>query len=232
MVEQVALRAGAVQRADGIEHVDHAQRKRGSDEHHGERAAVVTGDTQILREVKALIEHRAGRIFAPCRKRVERVGDRNVAEQRFRSVHAAGIRNAGKPVIQHRRTEDAPQHRALHLLFGEDRDGEHAQKRDERGEHAAVCVVYGVIRQESRIAEDIEGDKGRQRAVVIDDDARLLHADEGDEQAYADGDRVAHARGDRLKDLAAQPRRRQDQEDDAVQKRKDHAVRIRQPRPA
>lgn len=230
MVEQVALRAGAVQRADGIEHVDHAQRKRGSDEHHGERAAVVTGDTQILREVKALIEHRAGRIFAPCRKRIERIGDFDTTEQICRIANTCRVRDARKPVIQHRRTEDAPQHRALHLLFGEDRDGEYAQNRNDRREHAAHRTI--VIGEEFVCAEDIEGDKGRQRAFVIDDDARLLHADEGDEQSDADGDRVAHARGDRLEDLAAQPRRRQDQEDNAVQKRKDHAVRIGQPRPA
>ena len=181
-----------------------------------------------MREVEAFIEHGANGIFAPRGERAEGVGYAYVVEHCGSGRHVAAVGYAREHIIEHRRTQKTPQYGAFNVLFRENGYGNYACNSHDCGHHSAHRSR--IVSHKFARAEHVERYEARQGAVVFDNDARLLHTYEGDEQAYAHGHRVAHRRGNGLENLLPESRYREKQENNAVQKYEYHRVGVSQPR--
>ena len=214
--------------AYGVEHIYHAQRKCGSYQHNRQRTAVIGAGGEVLIEVEAFIEHHAHRVRAPGFERVYGVGQGYVVEHIYRALRTCAHRYARKDIIKDRRPQQAPQYRALYVLFGQHRYYHHADKRDYRGEnaaHGAVCIGH-----ERGIVEQIEGYESGQSRRFVYYDARLLQADKRYKQTYAHGDRVSDARGNGFENLAPESRKGEYEENNAVYEHEHHTVCVSQTR--
>ena len=221
-IQQVALGACAVQRAYRIEHIYHAEGDGRNYENDYERARAVALGAEVMREIEALVEYDADGIFAPGGERVEGIFYVDVCEHSRSRRNVCAVSYAGEHVVEHGRAQKTPQYRAFNVLFRENGDCDYADQSNDCGKHAADRA--GRVGHKFARAEHVEGDEARQSAVVIYDNARLLHADECDEQTYADGHRMAHRGGNGLENLFAQTRYRKEQENNAVQKHEHHGV--------
>ena len=228
-IEKVALGTCAVERADGIEHIYHAQGQGGSYEHDDERTDVVVAGIKVCVEVETFVEHCARGILSPRNKRIEGIGDGYVGEDCLSRSDVCSISDCKQYVIEHGGTENTPEYCALNILFRENDNSKYADNGDYCGEHTAH-VAANVGHERGVFIEDVETYKARQRAAVVDDYARLLHAYEGDKHAYTHGYGMTNARGNGLEYALPQTRNRQDEEYYAVEKGKHHAVCICKPR--
>ena len=214
LVEQAACGAGAVERAEGVEHVDHAEGEHRRQQHDDKRADAVGVD--IGGEIKAGLEHGEEGLRAEVAERAEEVA-------RQVGGHGAGIeaghRQQTHGVVHDGRTEDAPQHRAAHLLLAHGADGEHGQNRDEHGEDR---------RPRLRAGEHVEGVQRHAGGGAVHDDARVLQTDERDEQADTGGDGHLDGVGDGVEDEFAQAGDGQQDEDDAVKQHQHEGIGVAQ----
>ena len=122
-------------------------------------------------------------------------------------------------IVEHRTAEHAPQDSALDLLLGQRADDEHGDQGDEHREDACPCGAAG---------KDVEGSEVDERCAVVNDDARVLKADEGDEQADAGGNGRLDRGGNGVEDHLAQAGDGQQDEDDAIDQNQNQRVCVAQ----
>ena len=214
LIQHVAGRAGAVQGAQGVEHIHHAEGQHGGQQHHHESAGAVGGNEGG--EVKAGLEHRAEGLGAEIAEGAEEVGGQVGGDGRGIE---AGNGDQTHHIIHHGSAQDAPQHRTADLLLAHGADGEHGQQSDQHGEDGGPGLFAG---------EHVEGVQVHAGGGIVDHDAGILQADEGDEQADTGGDGRLDLVGDGVEDDLAQTGNGQQHEDDAVKQHQHQGVGIAQ----
>ena len=127
--QHVASGAGAVERAQRIEHIDHAERQHRGKEHDDEVAGAVLSNVRA--EVEALGEDLAECLRAEILESAEEIGGQ-VGCDIGRIELGNGDEADG--IVEHRTAEHAPQDSALDLLLGQRADDEHGDQRDEHRE--------------------------------------------------------------------------------------------------
>lgn len=170
----------------------------------------------VRAEVKAFGEDLAERLGAEVLERAE-----EVRGQVGRDSGGIEIRNSDEAddVVENCAAEHAPQDRALDLLLGHGADGEDRDDGDEHREDGRPGGGAG---------EDVEGREVDESRAVVHDDARVLQADEGDEQADTGGDGGLDRSRDGVEDHLAKTRDRQQDEHDAVNEDEHEGVRVAQ----
>ena len=207
--EHISAAAGAVERAERIEHVDDAERERGGCEREDEPADAVTLHSEVAAEVKALGEDLAECHIAEIAEGVQRVqGD--AGEE---VLVKAGDGEAQR-VIDDCAAEDAPEDRAADAALAQHRDGDERPDSHEDGHNGAP----------SRAAEQIQGHEPDAGRRIVHDDAGVLKAEEGDKQTDTGGDRRLDRRGDGVEDEAAQAGDGQQDENNAVRQHEKQRV--------
>lgn len=199
--QHVAAGAGAVQRAEGIEHIDHAEGQGRRDEDDDQVCRAMGAD--IGAEVEAFREDLAEGHLAEIAERADEVDLQRGAE-----VAIEAGNGQAEHIIQGCAAEDAPQDSAAHALLGQDGDEHEGQNGDDHG-HDGRPADIGIV-------EQVEGAEGNAGAGILRDEADILQAEERDEQANACGDGLADGVGDGGEDLLAQAGDGQQDEDEAV----------------
>ena len=212
--QHVAGRAGAVQRAKGIEHIDHAECKHGGEEHNDEVAHAVLGNVRA--EVEAFGEDLAERLCAELLECTEEIGGQVGSDSGSIEIRN---RDEADDVVENCAAEHTPQNSALDLLLGHCADGEDRDDGQDHREDVGPCRGAG---------EDVEGREIDERCAVVHDDTGVLQADERDEQADTGGDRGLDSGRDGVKDHLAQAGDGQQDEDDAVNQNENQRVCVAQ----
>ena len=217
LVEQIALCASAVERSDGIEHIDHAEGKRSGYDEQNKR----TRAAFVPRKVKALHEYLTDRLRSPILERVERILNGDSLEQFYAYGVVPGAAQSHERIVRNSRSENTPENGTLDVLFRENCNRKHAEERKDGTNYRAVREA---------LRKHVEGGKGYERGIAVDDNARVLHTDKGDKQTDTDGNSVPYACGNGLENLLSQSRYGENNKDNAVEQSEHHRVRIGKPR--
>ena len=213
IVEQAALLAcrlaGAHQRADRIEHIDH----RKGDER-GDKVEDLIGGYPL----EAVDEYLPRRLCTEIGKSLQGIGEGDAVKHRNAVGRAHCRADAHKGIIQHRTADDADDHSRLDFQLGKNGDHQQGKNRDDRGDHRLPA--------DGKDAQ-IEGNQPDFRAGIrLHDDSGVLHTDERDEQADARGDRDADRRRNGADDHFARADNREDEEQNARTKDDEESIRI------
>lgn len=210
IVEQTALLArrlaGAHQRADGIEHVDHGERDQRCDE----IEYLIAADA-----LEAVDERLTEGLRAEVGKRLQRVIEGNFFEHFLRGSIADREGDRREDIIQHGAADDAEQHGTLDLQFREDGDDQEGEQRDGCG-HGSKSV--------EPVRQNVKGNEFDEGGVVVDHNARLLQTDKRNEQTDARGNRQANRRGNGADDHFARADDRENEEQNARAKHDEQRV--------
>ena len=167
-------------------------------------------------EVKAFGEDLAECLRTKLFERAKEIGGQ--VGRNSRSVEV-GNRNEADGIIRDCAAEHAPEDCTLDLLLGHCADGKHSDDRQQHREDRSPG---------RRAGEDVEGGEVHECCAVVDDDARVLEADEGDEQADTGGDGRLDGCRDGIEDHLAKAGDGKQNENDAVNEDENKTVRVAQ----
>ena len=208
LIQHVCLRSGAVQGADGVEHIDEAER---NDEHDcGEDAAELRACERTLPSVS--LEHTGDADRAEILKGLADL------------AHVEGRGRAGKEIVQNGNACDADEHAALDVVLFKNRD----DKQAEEGEQSRHKRLYAVnfVEECACLQCAVDIDELNERVLVSLDDADILEAEESDEQTDTGRDCFLEAVRKSLCDLDAETRDREQQEDKTGNQNDDEACMV------
>ena len=208
LVQHVCLRSGAVQGADGVEHIDEAER---NDEHDcGEDAAELRACERTLPSVS--LEHTGDADGAEILKGLADL------------AHVEGRGRTGKEIVQNGNACDADEHAALDVVLFKNCNDEQTEECED-GRHK--CLYTFNIRKECACLQcAVDINELNERVLVSLDDADILEAEESDEQTDTGRDCFLEAVRKSLCNLDTETRDREQQEDNTGNQNDDEACMV------